>query len=92
MSTWYLLWMFVDVVALFAACVATPFLLSYALDSDHRARGGQLDWRIERLRLRNLERYGENFRPCLYCGIECSFGPECTNRDLKPREEKPCTS
>lgn len=89
MSAWYLLWMFVDVVALFAAGVATPFLLSFALDSDYRALERQLDWRIERLRRRNLERYGEKFRPCLYCGIECSFGSDCANRDLKPRTTTP---
>lgn len=89
MSAWYLLWMFVDVVALFVASVATPFLLSYALGSDQRARVGQLVWRFERRRRREIELYGQLLAPCLYCGSRCEFGPGCFNRRLKPKAVAP---
>jgi hypothetical protein len=84
MSAWYLLWMFFDVVGLFVLCVATPFLLDFALDSHVRALDRQFYWRTERRRRREIELYGQLLGPCLYCGSQCEFGPGCANREFSP--------
>lgn len=86
MSAWYLLWMFFDVVGLLGLCVATPFIWGYACEQGTRQRAGSklLYWKVIRAYAKRAARPAP-MRPCLYCGVECKFGPYCANRDLEGR-------
>ncbi len=89
MSAWYLLWMLADVIGIVALIGTLPFAAVRATSGSRLARWRQLDWRWERRRMREVELYGEALGPCLYCGVECEFGPNCFNRHLAPKQATP---
>jgi hypothetical protein len=82
MSAWYLLWMLVTVLGIFALLVHLPFAWLGICETEDRAAMRQFSWWAERRRRREVELYDEMLRPCLYCGSECAFGPGCANRGL----------
>jgi hypothetical protein len=84
-SAWYLLWMLVTVLGIFALLfVGIPISVLLSIESEERASFRHAAWRGERRRRREIELYGELLGPCLYCGSECEFGPNCANRHLSP--------
>ncbi len=79
MTCWHLLWMLVDVLGIAVSLTATPVLFYWCMAATERAQWRQYSWRAERRRRREIELYGQPLRPCLYCGSECEFGPNCAN-------------
>lgn len=92
MSYWHLLWMFVTALGIIALGLAVPFVWHWARQygSTERARHRQLMRRVIREYLRQERLYGRPLRGCLYCGTECTFGPNCANHDLAPDRCKQC--